>query len=95
MVLELVWSKKGIKGGENHVFVGWTGMTSKNDRSGDNSVEIDPTFALNLGIQSKQKVSHLFLVQKEPKLWHYGASAQTGVFKNEPSTLALSDAWAA
>lgn len=58
MVLELVWSKKGIKGKENHVFVGWTGMTSKKDQSGDNSVEIDPTFALNLGIQSKQKVSH-------------------------------------
>lgn len=39
-------------------------MTSKKDQSGDNSVEIDPTFALNLGIQSKQKVSRSSLVLK-------------------------------
>lgn len=52
-----MWSKGGIKGGENHIFVGWTGMTSKKDQSGENSVEIDPTFALNLGLDSKQKVT--------------------------------------
>lgn len=57
VVLELVWDKGGIKGGESHAFVGWTGMSSRKVKSGDSLIEIDPSFALQLGIAPDQKVT--------------------------------------
>jgi hypothetical protein len=32
-------------------------MTSKKDPAGENVIEIDPTFAITLGLQHRQKVS--------------------------------------
>lgn len=51
LVLELVWQRR-LTSTESKAYVGWTGMTSSSD-----VMEIDPTFALTLGLDSRQKVS--------------------------------------
>ncbi|CAN6669808.1 peroxisomal ATPase Pex1p [Trichomonascus vanleenenianus] len=60
VVLELVWQgRQNIKGErpERHAYVGWTGMSSKVEPGRNDLVEIDPTFALSLGLESGQAVS--------------------------------------
>lgn len=60
VVLELTWSAGRLSTStKKKAFVGWTGMSSQVDHTGEAFLELDPTFAKTLDLEPRKKVNAL------------------------------------